>query len=433
MQKLKIYTLSLGCPKNRVDTEKILGGLGEAWEPANKPERADLVLVNTCAFIAPAVEESLQEIIALGEVIKGRGKKTRPLLAVTGCLVARYGRKKLYSLLPEVDWFVDIPRQAELCSLVRERFKLQTVEKEQVLTTGPGYGYVMLSDGCNKKCSFCTIPSLRGRLRSRPREQIAKDAQALLDQGAKELVLVAQDTTAYGRDLGEKDGLVRVLDRLLRLTGLKRLRLMYMYPSGITRELLDFMAWAGERMLPYFDVPLQHADPHILRRMGRPFALDPQEVVDLIRGRVPGAALRTTMIVGFPGEKPRHFDRLIAFAARNRFHSLGAFPYYPEEGTRAAGFPEQVKSKEKQKRLEELMAVQRSISTEHLRDYEDREVEVLVDEPHPEWPGLHTGRTWFQAPEVDGITYISGPDVIPGKILRAIVQEAKDYDLVAMT
>jgi len=431
MQKLKIHTVSLGCPKNRVDTEKMLAQLGEGWKPVREPAKADIVLVNTCAFISPAVEESLQEIIALGEEIKGSGKK--PLLVVTGCLVARYGQKKLYSLLPEVDLFLTIPEQEDAALVWAQKCGLDPVPGQQVLTTGPSYGYVQLSDGCNNKCSFCTIPSLRGRLRSRPLDSIEKDARALLAQGAAELVLVAQDVTAYGRDVRMKNGLIRVLERLLNLPGLRRLRLMYLYPSGLTRDLLDFIARCGPEMLPYFDVPLQHAHPDVLKRMGRPFSVDPQKVVDTIRDRIPEAALRTTMIVGFPGEEPRHFDRLISFAARNRFNSLGAFKYYPEEGTRAASFPDQVKSGDKKKRLDELMQLQRYISAELLREYEDREVDVLVDKPHSEWPGLFVGRTWFQAPEVDGITYISGPDVASGRLLTALVQESKEYDLVAMT
>lgn len=431
MQKLKIHTVSLGCPKNRVDTEKMLAQLGEGWKPVREPAKADIVLVNTCAFISPAVEESLQEIIALGEEIKGSGKK--PLFVVTGCLVARYGQKKLYSLLPEVDLFLTIPEQKDAVLIWAQKFGLDPAPGRQVLTTGPSFGYVQLSDGCNNKCSFCTIPSLRGRLRSRPLDSIEKDARSLLAQGAAELVLVAQDVTAYGRDMHMKNGLIRVLERLLNLPGLRRLRLMYLYPSGLNRELLDFIAACGPEMLPYFDIPLQHAHPEILKRMGRPFSVDPQKVVDTIRDRIPGAALRTTMIVGFPGEKPRHFDRLISFVARNRFNSLGAFKYYPEEGTRAASFPDQVKSGDKKKRLDDLMQLQRYISAELLREYEDREVDVLVDEPHSEWPGLFVGRTWFQAPEVDGITYISGPDVASGRLLTALVQESKEYDLVAMT
>ncbi len=431
MQKIRIYTVSLGCPKNRVDTEKMLGQLGDAYVSAEAPEKSDLILINTCAFIVPAVEESLQEVIVLGEEAKKAGKQ-RPLIIVTGCLEARYGNQ-LHSLLPEVDIFLPISRQKRLVPIITRHFSLHAFLKPQVLTTGPAYGYIKLSEGCNNKCSFCTIPALRGRLCSRSLDSIEKDARALLEQGAKELVLVAQDCTAYGRDMDMRDGLIRVLDRLLELPHLQRLRLMYLYPSGLSKELLDFIRKSGPVMLPYFDIPLQHAHQDILRKMGRPFSQDPQKVVDRIRDRVPESVLRTTIIVGFPGENPEHFDTLISFVARNRFSNLGAFPYYPEEGTRAASMPDQVPEQIKQKRLDVLMQVQRDISAELLRAYEDQEVDVLVDAPHPEWPGLYTGRTWFQAPEVDGVTYVSGPEVIVGSMSRALVQETKDYDLVAMT
>ena len=432
MAKIKMYIVSLGCPKNRVDTEKMLGTLDHAWRTEKDPRKADVVLINTCAFIAPAVEESIQEILGIAEEVKTL--KNRPWIVVTGCLVARYGQNKLCSLLPEADCFLEISRQKDFPEMVAQKIDLPAGAKPfQFLTTGPGYGFVKLSEGCNNKCSFCTIPALRGRLKSRQMDAILRDARNLLRQGASELVLVAQNSTAYGQDMLEKKSLIRVLDNLLHLDGLQRLRLMYMYPSGLTGELLKFIRDAGPKMLPYFDIPLQHAHTDILRRMGRPFAKDPQIVVDMIRDKLPQAALRTTMIVGFPGEKAQHFDRLISFVARNRFNNLGAFPYYPEDGTRAATMPDQVAEEEKQKRLDELMQLQRSISTEILRKYEDREIEVLVDSEHMEWPGLHIGRAWFQAPEVDGLTYISGPDVAPGRICTALVQESKDYDLVAMT
>ena len=256
------------------------------------------------------------------------------------------------------------------------------------------------------------------------------EARALLSDGVRELVLVAQDVTAWGEDRGSD--LRPLLDRLLPLPGLARLRLMYLYPAGLTDDLLDYLAGAGAPFVPYFDVPLQHAHPDVLGRMGRPFAADPQAVVDRIRARFPDAALRTTMMVGFPGETEEHFQTLMNFVERNRFHHLGVFAYQAEEGTPAATMSDQVPVRVKEARRDALMSLQNGISEDILAGYEGERLSVLVDAPHDEWPGLHTGRVWFQAPEVDGVTYVSGPGSAPGALVDADIVETRDYDLVAL-
>lgn len=432
MQRIKVHSVSLGCPKNRVDTEGLLACLGPGLIPCDDPAGADVVLVNTCGFIAPAVEESVDTILDLAQAIEGA--EPRPLLAVVGCLVARYG-DELAREIPEVDLWLptrELHRWPALMAAALGRELPAPAPPGRVLSTGPAYAYVKVAEGCDHRCSFCTIPGIRGPLASRPLEAIRDEAAALLDAGVRELVLVAQDLTAWGRDLGDPRGLAAVLEALLPLPGLARLRPMYLYPGGLTPELLDFMRLAGPPLVPYFDIPLQHAHPEILKSMGRPFARDPRLVVERVRERFPEAALRTSLIVGYPGETEAHFRALMDFAAQARFHHLGVFGYCDEEGTRAHGLPGKVPDAVIAERREALMEQQARISADILAGYEDTEQLVLVDRAHEEWPGLHVGRCWFQAPEADGVTYISGEGVAPGALVRARIHEAQTYDLVAL-
>lgn len=431
MKHLKIYPVSLGCPKNRVDTEHLLGSLGPAVRLSEHMGRADVVLINTCGFIRPAVEESVR--VVLDAVNRLAGLKRRPLLAVAGCLVGRYGAAALAEDLPEVDIWLDNAQSPRWPALLAARLGREEGAPGRLTTGGPpGYAWLKISDGCRHNCSFCTIPGIRGRHRSVPGKVLADEARLLLEQGVKELVLVAQDVTDWGEDLDEKHGLTGLLERLLPLRGLEWLRLMYLYPAGVTEDLLRFMAGAGPAMLPYFDIPLQHAHPDVLRRMGRPFARDPRLVVDRVREVFPDAALRTTFIVGFPGETEEHFTALRDFVSATRFTHMGAFAYHAEEGAAAASMPEQVEDRVKQWRRDSLMELQAEISEEDLRVHVGRRQRVLVDAPHAEWPGLHTGRVWFQAPEVDGVAYISGPGVTPGAMVEADIVETADYDLTAL-
>jgi tRNA-2-methylthio-N6-dimethylallyladenosine synthase/ribosomal protein S12 methylthiotransferase len=426
---VNVYAVSLGCPKNRVDTERLLAAISA--RPVDSPLEADLVLINTCAFIEPAVQESIDTVIDAAHEVSGSDK--RPLLAVAGCLPQRYG-SELADEIEEVDhWLPFSEREgwAEriLNALGREK---QAAQGARLLSTGPSYAYLKIHEGCSRGCSFCTIPSIRGPERSRRPAELEAEARELTADGVRELVVVAQDTTAYGRDLGEKNALPRLLERLAGIGELERLRLMYLYPRGLTGELLDFLSGLGEPLIPYFDVPLQHAHPEVLKSMGRPFSASPAEVVDRIRNRFPDAALRTSLIVGFPGETPRHFDELFEFVRKTRFDHLGVFAFCPEEGTRAAGLPGRVDPEEAKRRRELIMQLQAQISAEKLEDRVGDVEPVLVDSVHGEWPGLHVGRCWFQAPDIDGVTYVSGPDVAPGEIVQAEIVESKTYDLVAL-
>jgi ribosomal protein S12 methylthiotransferase len=426
----RVHTISLGCPKNRVDTENLLGALPFATRAAESPETADLVLINTCAFIAPAVEESVRAILDAAETL--RELSPRPVLAVVGCLPARFG-EELEVSLPEVDVW-GLPSELDLlpARLAQTLSAQNAPPTGRCVSTPPSYAYLKIAEGCDHACRYCTIPAIRGPLTSRPLAPLVDEARCLLDQGVSELVLVAQDVTAYGRDLKITDGLQRLLERLLPLPGLKWLRLLYLYPSGVTDGLLSFLAGAGRPFVPYFDIPFQHVHPAILAAMARPKSADALTVVERVRRHIPEAAIRSTFIVGLPGEKDAHFQALLDFVKKARLHHLGVFPYCAEQGTAAATLPGQVSRDGKARREAAIMTAQRDISADILAGYVGSDLEVLVDAPHPEWPGLHVGRTWFQAPEIDGVTYVSGPGVAPGAMVTAGIEEAKDYDLVAL-
>lgn len=332
-----------------------------------------------------------------------------------------------------MDLFLEIARQGELGVHVRNLLgRGEDTPPSRLLTTAPGFAYLKIAEGCDNRCRFCTIPSIRGPLKSRPEADILEDARRCLDQGRSELVLIAQDVTAYGRDRGGKSALPGLLRDLTRLSGLKWLRLMYLYPAGLDRELLSFLADLGPPLLPYFDIPLQHAHPEILASMGRPFRRDPREVVERVRSFFPQAALRTTFITGYPGETEIHFKALESFVREARFNHLGVFPYYPEDGSAAAALPGQLPGAVKKRRRDAIMRIQSGISADILREQEGQELDILVDCPHEEWPGLFEGRAWFQAPEVDGLTYVSGDGLVSGRMVRATVEEAKTYDLVTL-
>lgn len=434
LHSLSIHTISLGCPKNRVDTERLLGSLATVLpvRMAAHRGRADVVLINTCAFIAPAVEESVRAIV---DAVRHLSRiKRRPLLVVAGCLVGRYGAGVLAADLPEVDLWLPNQELDHWPALLAHRLGLPSPSHGRLLSTGPSYAWLKISDGCRHRCSFCTIPSIRGPLRSTPADALVEEVRSLLNSpqgGVREIILVAQDVSAWGADMGITHGLMHLLERLLPL-GMDWLRLMYLYPAGMTDDFLRFVRDTGPPLLPYFDIPLQHAHPDILRRMGRPFAADPLAVIDRVRSVLPDAALRTSCIVGFPGETEAHFAALAAFVERIRFTHLGVFAYRAEEGTPAASLPHQVDDRTIQWRRDSIMELQADISEAYLAAQVGAALPVLVDAAHPEWPGLHTGRVWFQAPEVDGITYISGPGVVPGALVTADIVEAATYDLTAL-
>ena len=434
---LPVWSCSLGCPKNRVDSEHLLGSLGVPVKSVAHMGQARVVFINTCGFIAPAVQESVRTVV---EAVTRIGRyKRKPLLVVAGCMVGRYGVSTLKGELPEVDLWLPTREHAQWAGRVREALLLQgkgedgdRLAEGRLLSTGPSYAWLKIGEGCRHNCAFCTIPSIRGGLVSTPLQQLVDEAKTLLDQGVKELVLVAQDITAWGSDFAQKRDLRHLLDALLPLPGLFWLRLLYLYPTGVTEDFLRYMRDAGPVLLPYLDIPLQHAHKDVLCNMGRPFAGDPARVIDAVRHFLPTAAIRTTFIVGYPGETPEHFDCLCRFVEAQRFANMGVFAYQAEEGTKAATLSGQIGAEEKDARREILMQLQADISEAWLAGQVGKRLPVLVDSENPEWPGLHNGRVWFQAPEVDGQTYVSGPGVASGQMLECEIVEHATYDLTAL-
>jgi len=424
----RVYPVSLGCPKNRVDTEKLLAELkARGAETVLDPAEADVLLVNTCAFIREAVEESLDVILELAEE-----KTPAQRLVVMGCLVSRY-REELLAELPEVDLFLGIEAyrapEAVLSPPARYLLRLEGPETpRRILTESPFFAYLKVTEGCRHACSFCTIPRIRGPLRSLPAPLLLEEARALLEEGVKELILVGQDVSAYGLDHGEP-ALVSLINELLNLEGLRWLRLLYLHPEGVRDELLELMA-REPRICPYLDLPVQHASAKVLKAMRRPY--DPERILRLLerlRKEVPQIAVRTSVIVGFPGETEEDFGQLLDFLREAAFDHLGAFIYSPEEGTLAAKMPDQVPEEEKKSRFEEVMLLQQEISSARLAERRGQETEVLIEGFDEE--GRPYGHARFQAPEVDGVTVVVEGEASPGDLVRVKITDSDVYDLYA--
>ncbi len=420
--------VSLGCAKNRVDAEHLLGALRRrGFRIVEDPAEAEVVIVNTCGFIRDAVEESIEEILEAAR-LKETGRCRE--LVVAGCLVKRY--PELPAELPEVDRFFtpdDVPR---IAGVLAGDGREDPRSLDRMLTQLPHSTYLKIADGCSNRCTYCTIPSIRGPFRSIPEEDLVAEARVLAGQGVVELNLVAQDVTAYGLDRGDPGALARLLERLQGIGGLRWIRLLYAYPRPFPPGVVDLLA-AGGKVLPYLDIPIQHIHPRILRAMGRRTSADEVEaLLDDLRSRVPGLVLRTTAIVGFPGETEEEFEALLAFAGRVRFHHLGAFAYSPEEGTPAERLGPRVPRAVVDERIARLMELQAEVSLARNREFLGRTLDVLVDGFDED--GRVVGRTYGQAPEVDGLTVLEGcPDgaVEVGSFVRARVTGAGEYDLTA--
>jgi len=437
-----VYILSLGCPKNLVDSEVMSALLSRSgWSVTDRLDRADAIVVNTCAFILLAKEESVEEILRMA-AWKKKGRCRR--LVVTGCLPQRYGAE-LARELPEVDLFLGTgdfpailahleslgegPRRAPAVRVGRPLYLMDASVPRRVSTAF--YSYLKIAEGCSNRCAYCVIPEIRGPFRSRPMDDLAAEAERLAAGGTREIILIAQDTTAWGRDLKGRPTLNGLLKRLCAIEGPRWIRVLYAYPKNITAELLATMA-AEEKVCRYLDVPVQHIDDRVLKAMNRKgtsaFLL---KKIDEIRRAVPGVALRTSLIVGYPGETEDAFERLLRFVEETRFESLGVFPYSPEDGTEAAGMAGQVAEEEKLRRQGLVMEAQAAIADEIGLARIGTEVEVLIEgktgrKDFPWW-----GRTRFQAPEIDGITYVRDGAIAPGGIVRCRITAAALYDLYA--
>ena len=438
-EPLGVGMVSLGCPKNLVDSEVMLGRLrGAGYRLVADATQADVIVVNTCAFIDRAKQESVDAILEMArEKEAGRARR----LVVTGCLTQRYDAD-LRREIPEIDATLgtgqvdDIVRavSGEATSLDEAPAAPTWVYDHtapRVLSTPPWLAYVKISEGCDYTCSFCIIPRLRGRHRSRSVEDIVAEVRSLAARGVREVVLVAQDSTRYGLDHGVRDGLAYLLRRLARVDGIRWIRVMYAYPSTLTDPILDAMA-SEEKVVKYVDIPLQHASEPVLRRMKRPTGRgNLLGMVERIRERVPGVAVRTSFIVGFPGETEEDFARLLAFVEAGRFVSVGVFTFSDEEGTSSFDLSGRVPSRVKESRRRRLMARQKRISARRNRARVGERLEVLVEGTHPDSDLLLRGRAAFHAPEIDGQVIVNDGAAEPGAFVTCEVTEAHPYDLVA--
>ena len=424
---MKIYCLTLGCAKNRVDSECLAGALAAAGhELVPSAEDAECALVNTCGFIRPAVEESIAAILDLEELKKD---KKLQKIGVVGCLVNRYG-EDLPSEVPLVDFWA----RTEDWKFVLEQLKTpgDDARRRGTLPLSSKYSrYLKISEGCGNCCTYCAIPGIRGPLRSLPVEVIVKEAAQLAEEGARELCVVGQDLTVYGTDTDGRPRLIELLDALeSSLPHDLWIRLLYLHPSRVDRAVLERVA-AGRQVLPYLDIPVQHGDPEILAAMNRGIAPETlRGIFRTAREINPDFALRTTCMVGFPGEKKRHFDNLKNFVSEVRFDRMGAFTFFPEEGTVAAALEEQVPERTKNRRLGELMRLQEEISFGRQRCFIGRELKVLVEKIERE-EGYAEGRSFREAPEVDGVIEIRNirEDLKEGDIITLRVAEAMPHDM----
>ncbi len=433
----KIHFVSLGCPKNRVDSEVMVGVAADAgYGLATEAEDADVIVVNTCGFIGEAKKESIDTIFEMAELRK-TGSCSK--LVVTGCLSQRYPTE-LSDQMPEVDHFLGSSDMLKLKQVLGGKAKRMLVgnpadwivrAKDPRILTGPNASaYVKIAEGCNRTCSFCAIPAIRGKQRSRSLDDVVAEAERLADSGVLELNLVSQDTIAYGRDLDEKPKLAALLKRLGDIPKLRWIRVHYLYPESLTDELVEVMA-SHPKVVKYVDMPLQHASDAMLRRMKRGHGgARLRRVVETVRNKIPGVTFRTAFIVGHPGETDADFNELVDFVKWAEFDRVGVFRYSDEEGTGSETQDGKVRAKESAARHRKLMAVQRPIARKRNRALIGTRVEVLVDGASEEHEYVLQGRHAGQAPDIDGVVYLSGAEVRAGEMVLADITQSADYDLV---
>ena len=436
----KLHLVSLGCPKNLVDSEVMLHRLSnDGFKVVEDPADADLLLVNTCGFIASAVEEAIDEILRLSEY---KLQDSNKLLVVTGCLVQRYGGD-LKKELPEVDLFAGTDSFQEIDVLIKQASQtsdtildlrpdryLMDSSSGRKLSTPLFRSYLKITEGCDNRCSYCMIPSIRGNLRSRPIKDLITEAQQLGSSGVRELTLIAQDLTAYGNDLAGDDGLVPLLQELLSQTSIPWFRLLYLYPTGISDDLLQLMA-SEPRIVPYLDIPFQHISDTVLKRMNRRYGRkDLDNLLARIRKFLPECAIRTTLMVGFPGEEEEDVDEMVAFLEHWTLDHVGIFRYADEEGSVAIKLPGKIDEDITMERYNRVMSVQAEISNKRQQRFVDTVEPVLVEGVSRESDLLLEGRTLYQAPDIDGCVYITDGTVNSGDIVHVRITEAHTYDLV---
>jgi ribosomal protein S12 methylthiotransferase len=443
----KVGFISLGCPKNLVDSEVMMGELArEGYEITRDASEADTLVVNTCGFIDAAKKESVDAILEAAR-LKSEGKCTR--LVVAGCLVERY-REELRAEIPEVDAFIGTSQVTDITKVADERVNTRSLpvlplgnqtatylyddSTPRVLATPGHFAYVKIAEGCDRPCAFCFIPQMRGHFRSRRFGSVVAEAKRLAESGVKELVLVAQDSSRYGEDLGEQDALAALMRELCQLEGVEWVRVMYTYPTHISDAFLDVLA-SEPKAVKYLDMPLQHASRNVLKLMKRGGSRESLErLIERVRERVPGVAVRTTFIAGFPGETEEDFNELLAFIRNVEFDRVGVFTYSDEEGTPAYDLPDKVDAKVAVKRRDRLMREQSRISLRRNRARVGSTVRVLFEGASEETDLLWQGRMETQAPEIDGCVLINdapeGCAPEPGDFVNVLITEAQQYDLV---
>lgn len=436
---MKILFISLGCDKNLVDTEVMLGLLASGgYQMTDDETEADVIVINTCCFINDAKEESIENILDMARY-KKEGKLKA--LIVTGCLAQRY-RQEILDEIKEVDAVLGTTSYDKILEAVEGALKgqhmialedvnfLPSVAGERMVTTGGHFAYLKIAEGCDKHCTYCIIPKIRGNFRSVPMERLLNEAGQLAKKGVKELILVAQETTLYGKDIYGKKSLPRLLRELCKIEGIRWIRILYCYPEEITEELIQVMK-EEEKICHYLDLPIQHASDDILKKMGR--KTSKQELVNIIqrlREEIPDICLRTTLITGFPGETKAQHEELMEFVDEMEFDRLGVFTYSPEEDTPAALMTGQIPDKEKEKRQGELMELQQEIAFENARGMIDREILVMIEGKVAD-ENAYVGRTYLDAPGVDGLIFVNTDrELISGDFARVKVSGAVDYDLI---
>lgn len=436
---MKILFLSLGCDKNLVDSEVMLGMLtSRGYEITDDENEADIIVINTCCFIHDAMEESIQNILEMAEYKKTGQAKA---LIVAGCLAQRY-RQEIFDEIPEVDEVLGTTAIDQIIRAVDQALEgkkevilsdlngLPLPDTGRVVSTGGHFAYLKIAEGCDKHCTYCIIPKLRGAYRSAPMERLLKEAQELADQGVKELILVAQETTLYGKDLYGEKSLHRLVKELCKIRGIQWIRILYCYPEEITDELIQVMK-EEKKVCHYLDLPIQHASDAVLKRMGR--RTTKKELIHIVtklREQIPDICLRTTLITGFPGETQEQHEELLDFVDEMEFDRLGVFTYSPEEGTPAAEMDGQIDQEVKEERQAELMELQQEVAFDKAEEMTGREMLVMIEGKVAD-ENAYVGRTYRDAPNVDGLIFINtDEELVSGDFVRVKVTGALDYDLI---
>ena len=448
---MKVGFISLGCSKNLIDTEIAIGHFqNNKYEIESNPEKAEIIVINTCGFIESAKEEAINTILEMAEYKKKKCK----YLIVMGCLVQRY-YEELVKALPEVDLFIKIDEYDRMWQKIEKLIKEDTVEIsttnvskkisemkplpmpahneffERVVTTGTNFAYLKIGEGCSNRCTYCAIPYIRGPFVSRPQEEIIEEAQILASKGIKEIIVIAQDTTKYGVDIYGEPKLAELLQKISEIPEIKWIRFLYSYPEGITDELIQTVK-NNDKICKYFDIPIQHISDSILKKMNR--RTNKKEITNLLsklRKEMPDVTLRTSLIVGFPGETQKDFEELSDFVKTAKFDKLGAFMYSKEDGTPAAKLPNQIHGNTKKSRYNKIMKIQQKISNENLQRKIGQEFQVLIEDISFDGKYL-IGRTKQDVPDIDGIVYVKNSDTINfvDKFVKVNITDVKDYDLI---